>query len=70
MADLTIDTNERGPLHDSVIRKAESVGLSVQKKTLVVGDYLLGNACFNRVTAAICGDNWTTWMQTMRGSSF
>ena len=45
MADLIIDTNERGPLHDSVVRKAESVGLSVQKKTLVVGDYLLGNAC-------------------------
>ena len=45
MADLVIDSNERGPLHDSVIRKAESVGLRVGKRTLVVGDYLLGNAC-------------------------
>ena len=43
--DLIIDSNERGPLHDSVIRKAESIGLSIDKKTLVVGDYLLGNAC-------------------------
>lgn len=43
--DLVIDSNERGPLHDSVMRKAESIGLRVDKKTLVVGDYLLGSAC-------------------------
>lgn len=45
MADLVIDSNERGALHDSVIRKAERQGLRVEKKVLVVGDYLLGNAC-------------------------
>ena len=45
MTDLIIDSNERGALHDSVIRKAESQGLQIEKKVLVVGDYLLGNAC-------------------------
>ena len=45
MVDLVIDSNERGALHDSVIRKAERQGLQVDKKALVVGDYLLGNAC-------------------------
>ena len=45
MTDLVIDSNERGALHDSVIRKAERQGLRVEKKVLVVGDYLLGNAC-------------------------
>ena len=44
-ADLKIDTNERGKLCDSVIRKAEKAGLSVERETLVVGDYLLGSAC-------------------------
>jgi Fanconi anemia group M protein len=45
MTDLFIDTNERGKLCESVIRKAESAGLCVERKTLVVGDYLLGAAC-------------------------
>jgi DNA excision repair protein ERCC-4 len=45
MTDLIIDSNERGALHDSVIRKAESQGLQIEKKVLVIGDYLLGNAC-------------------------
>jgi len=43
--DLKIDTNERGSLCDSIIRKAASAGLSVERETLVVGDYLLGDAC-------------------------
>ena len=44
-SDLFIDTNERGSLCESIIRKAESQGLTVEKKTLIVGDYLLGGAC-------------------------
>ena len=43
--DLIIDSNERGILCESVLRKAEKVGLSVSRKSLVVGDYLLGAAC-------------------------
>lgn len=43
--DLIIDSNERGPLCDSVIRKAQKAGLAVARQTLVVGDYLLGAAC-------------------------
>lgn len=43
--DLKIDSNERGTLCESVIRKAASAGLSVERETLIVGDYLLGNAC-------------------------
>ena len=42
---LIIDSNERGLLCESVQRKASKVGLSVARKTLVVGDYLLGGAC-------------------------
>jgi ERCC4-type nuclease len=42
---MIIDSNERGVLCDSVIRKAEKAGLSVIRKPLVVGDYLLGEAC-------------------------
>ena len=45
MSDLKIDTNERGKLCDSIIRRAEKSGLSVERETLVVGDYLLGAAC-------------------------
>ena len=45
MSDLKIDTNERGKLCDSVIRKAEKAGLAVERETLIVGDYLLGNVC-------------------------
>ena len=45
MSDLIIDSNERGRLCESVLRKAKSAGLSVDRKTLVVGDYLLGDAC-------------------------
>lgn len=44
-ADLIIDSNERGLLCESVIRKAEKEGLSIERRTLVVGDYLLGEAC-------------------------
>ena len=42
---MIVDSNERGVLCDSVIRKAEKAGLSVIRKPLVVGDYLLGEAC-------------------------
>lgn len=42
---LIIDSNERGLLCESVQRKASRAGLSVARKTLVVGDYLLGGAC-------------------------
>jgi ERCC4-type nuclease len=40
---LTIDTNERGPLFDSVIRGTEKAGISVVRKFLPVGDYLSGD---------------------------
>ena len=43
--ELLIDSNERGPLCDSILRKAEKAGLRVVRKPLVVGDYLLGGAC-------------------------
>tara|TARA_R100000008_G_C3581701_1_gene168988 strand:- start:1666 stop:2370 length:705 start_codon:yes stop_codon:yes gene_type:complete len=43
--ELIIDTNERGSLCDSVLRKAEKAGLIILRKSLVVGDYLLGGAC-------------------------
>lgn len=43
--DLIIDSNERGSLCESVIRKAEKEGLTVIRKALMVGDYLLGEAC-------------------------
>ena len=43
--DLLIDSNERGPFCQSVMRKAEKAGLSVERKSLLVGDYLLGEAC-------------------------
>ena len=43
--DLIIDSNERGSLCDSVIRKANKEGLTVVRKALMVGDYLLGEAC-------------------------
>ena len=42
---MIVDSNERGPLCESVLRKAEKQGLIVIRKPLVVGDYLLGNAC-------------------------
>ena len=51
--ELQIDSNERGKLCDAVIRKANSAGLIVERKTLVVGDYLLGGAC---VEAKSIGD--------------
>ena len=43
--DLQIDSNERGALCESVIRKANKDGLTVNRTALVVGDYLLGEAC-------------------------
>ena len=43
--DLIIDSNERGPLCDSILRKAQKHGLAVVRQQLVVGDYLLGAAC-------------------------
>ena len=43
--DLIVDSNERGSLCDSVVRRAQRDGLVVIKKKLLVGDYLLGNAC-------------------------
>ena len=42
---MIVDSNERGSLCESVLRKAEKQGLIVIRKPLVVGDYLLGNAC-------------------------
>ena len=42
---MIVDSNERGVLCDSVLRKAEKAGMSVIRKPLVVGDYLLGEAC-------------------------
>ena len=51
--DLIIDTNERGPLCESIQRKAIKSGLKVVRETLVVGDYLLGAAC---VEAKSIGD--------------
>ncbi|RZD54438.1 MAG: hypothetical protein CXT67_00045 [Methanobacteriota archaeon] len=45
MIDLIIDSNERGKLCESIIRKAEKEGLRVDRKPLIVGDYLLGAAC-------------------------
>ena len=51
--DLIIDSNERGSLCESIERKAKKAGLSVARKTLVVGDYLLGAAC---VEAKSIGD--------------
>ena len=42
---MIVDSNERGVLCDSVLRKAEKAGLCVIRKPLVVGDYLLGEAC-------------------------
>jgi len=45
MVDLIIDSNERGKLCESIIRKAEKEGLRVDRKPLIVGDYLLGAAC-------------------------
>ena len=42
---MIVDSNERGGLCDSVLRKAEKAGMSVIRKPLVVGDYLLGEAC-------------------------
>jgi ERCC4-type nuclease len=43
--ELFIDSNERGPLCDSILRKAEKAGLRVARKSLMIGDYLLGGAC-------------------------
>jgi ERCC4-type nuclease len=43
--EMVVDSNERGPLCESVLRKAEKQGIIVIRKPLVVGDYLLGNAC-------------------------
>ena len=43
--DLIIDSNERGSLCESIIRKAQKQGLAVVRQQLVVGDYLLGAAC-------------------------
>ena len=45
MAALLTDTNERGRLCESIMRRAAKEGMSVERKTLVVGDYLLGGAC-------------------------
>ena len=50
---IKIDSNERGKLCEAVIRKANSVGLIVERQQLIVGDYLLGAAC---VEAKSVGD--------------
>ena len=42
--DLIIDSNERGPLCEAIERRAQKSGLHIVRKTLVVGDYLLGGA--------------------------
>ena len=42
---LIIDTNERGPLHDAVVRAAERQGFAIKKEHLQgMGDYKAGNA--------------------------
>jgi len=42
---LIIDTNERGPLHDAIIRAAERQGFPIRKEHLQgMGDYKAGNA--------------------------
>jgi ERCC4-type nuclease len=42
---LLIDSNERGPLHDAVVRAAEREGFPVKKEHLQgMGDYKAGNA--------------------------
>lgn len=43
--DLIIDSNERGPLYESIKKKALKAGLNITHQPLVVGDYLLGAAC-------------------------
>ena len=44
-APLVIDSNERGPLHDAVVRAAEREGLTVAKEHLQgLGDYKAGNS--------------------------
>jgi ERCC4-type nuclease len=44
-APLIIDSNERGPLHDAVIRAAERQGFPIKKEHLQgMGDYKAGNA--------------------------
>ena len=50
--DLFIDSNERGRLCESVIRHAHKLGLTVQRRELLVGDYLLGNACIESKSIA------------------
>lgn len=42
--ELIIDSNERGSLCESVERRAKKMGIKVVKKSLLVGDYLLGGA--------------------------
>ena len=42
---LIIDTNERGPLHDAIVRAAEKPGFPIKKEHLQgMGDYKVGNA--------------------------
>jgi ERCC4-type nuclease len=43
--DLLIDSNERGKLCEAVIRHGTKMGLTIARRELLVGDYLLGNAC-------------------------
>lgn len=43
--DLIIDSNERGPLCESIERRGNKEGLNIVRQTLIVGDYLLGGAC-------------------------
>ena len=42
--ELIIDSNERGSLCESVERRAKKMGIKVVRKSLLVGDYLLGGA--------------------------
>jgi len=42
---LIIDTNERGPLHDAIVRAGERQGFAIRKEHLQgMGDYKAGNA--------------------------
>ena len=43
--DLLIDSNERGRLCEAVIRHGTKMGLTIARRELLVGDYLLGDAC-------------------------
>lgn len=43
MKELTIDSNERGPLCDAVKRSADRAGITIVRRTLTFGDYGIGS---------------------------